>query len=109
MRRGDLVLVVLPGNLGKPRPAVVVQSDSLRESASVIVCPLTSAMDTNVDLRPAVELGPETGLRLPSRIMVDKVTVVARQRCHGPIGRLSAGQVASLDGSLAFALGLADG
>jgi len=31
MRRGDVVVVALPGDLGKPRPAVVVQVDVLNE------------------------------------------------------------------------------
>ena len=34
LRRGDLVLVALPGDCGKPRPAVVVQGDTLTAADS---------------------------------------------------------------------------
>lgn len=103
-----MVLVALPGFLGKPRPAVVVQSDSLRESGTILVYPITSAVETAADLRPDLQPSPETGLRQPSRIMVDKVTVIQRETCRGPIGSLSGRETAALNGSLAFVLGLAD-
>ena len=46
MRRGDVVLVVLPGDYGKPRPAITVQSDLLNteDPASYLVCPLTTTL-----------------------------------------------------------------
>jgi hypothetical protein len=31
MRRGDIVTVAAPGAYGKPRPAVVIQGDSLNQ------------------------------------------------------------------------------
>lgn len=43
MTRGDLFTVVLPGDYGKPRPAVLVQNDALAGFDSVILCPLSSA------------------------------------------------------------------
>ncbi|NMH17585.1 type II toxin-antitoxin system PemK/MazF family toxin, partial [Tepidiphilus sp. B18-69] len=42
MQRGDLVTVSLPGDYGKPRPALIVQSDLLSELESVVLCPVTS-------------------------------------------------------------------
>ncbi len=43
MRRGDVVLVAVPGDYGKPRPAVVIQTDLANEThASFVVCPMTS-------------------------------------------------------------------
>ncbi len=44
MKRGDLVTVALHGDQGKPRPALVVQSDSFAELASVTVLPITSTL-----------------------------------------------------------------
>ena len=44
MKRGDLVTVSAPGDYGKPRPAVVVQSDWLTATESVLVALLTSAL-----------------------------------------------------------------
>ncbi len=37
MKRGDLVTIALPGDYGKPRPALVVQSDLFSEHPSVTV------------------------------------------------------------------------
>ena len=43
MSRGELVIVATPGDYGKPRPAVIVQSNAIPEShASVVICPMTS-------------------------------------------------------------------
>ena len=42
MRRGEIVTVAVQGDYGKPRPAVVIQSDWLAETESVLVCLLIS-------------------------------------------------------------------
>ena len=42
MKRGDLITVAVSGNYGKPRPALVIQSDYLTETDSVLVCLLTT-------------------------------------------------------------------
>lgn len=36
MKRGDVVTVVLPGAFGKPRPALVIQSDLFADHPSVL-------------------------------------------------------------------------
>ena len=60
--RGDVVLVVAPGDYGKPRPAVVVQSDLFNPThASVVVCPVTSDLiDAPLFGSPSAP-GPATG------------------------------------------------
>ena len=30
MKRGDLVTIAMPGDFGKPRPALIIQSDGVR-------------------------------------------------------------------------------
>src|SRR5436305_823443 len=46
MRRGDVVTVAATGDYGKPRPAVIVQTDALPAGhASVVVCQMTSEGD----------------------------------------------------------------
>jgi hypothetical protein len=42
MKRGDLVTVILPGAYGKPRPAVIVQSDRYEAMESITFLPMTS-------------------------------------------------------------------
>ena len=109
MRRGDVVTVAAAGDYGKPRPAVVVQSDAFPDShASVIVCQLTSELVEAPNFRVTIEPAPTNGLRARSQIMADKPVTVRRQRIGRSIGRLTADDLARLNTALAFVLGLAD-
>jgi len=109
MRRGDLVTVAATGDYGKPRPAVVVQSDAFPEShASVVVCQLTSELVDAPDFRVTIEPKPENGLRLTSQVMADKPVTIRRERVGQKIGRLSNQDMARLGIALAFVMGLAD-
>lgn len=106
--RGDLVLVVIPGAYGKPRPALVVQSDLLAELPSVIVCPLTTTLRDDVpNLRIDVAPNLGTGLREPSQIAVDKLTTVPASKLGGVIGRAEPDLLAAVDRALLLVLGLA--
>ena len=108
MRRGDLVIVAAPGDYGKPRPAVIVQSDAIPEShASVVICQMTSEL-AEADFRITIEPGPETGLRARSQVMADKPVTIRRERIGQRIGRLGASDMARLNVALAFVMGLAD-
>ena len=53
MRRGQFVTVATSGDYGKPRPALVVQSDLFAELPSVVICPLTTTLRDDADLIPA--------------------------------------------------------
>jgi mRNA interferase MazF len=106
LKRGDIVTVVLPGAYGKPRPAVVVQSDRLALD-SVIVCPLTSFPVNAGSVRVDVDPGAENGVKIRSQVMVDKVTVLPRSKCSAPIGRLDNDRMQRVDARLALVLGLA--
>jgi hypothetical protein len=44
MRRGHFVVVATSGDYGKPRPALVVQSELFAELPSVVICPLTTTL-----------------------------------------------------------------
>ncbi len=108
MRRGDLVTVAAAGDYGRPRPAVIVQTDAFPGShASVIVCPLTSDMTEASHFRIAVEPNIENGLRARSQVMADKPLTVRRARIGKRIGALGADDMARLNVALAFVMGLA--
>jgi mRNA interferase MazF len=108
MSRGDVVIVSAPDDYGKPRPAVIVQSDAFPEShISVVVCPMTSEL-AEAEFRIAIEPGPETGLRVCSQVMVDKPVTIRRERIGQRIGQLGAADMARLNVALAFVMGLAD-
>jgi PemK-like, MazF-like toxin of type II toxin-antitoxin system len=56
VKRGDLVVVALPGDYGKPRPALVVQSDLFNDAhASITVAPVSSTIVNTPLFRVTVE------------------------------------------------------
>jgi mRNA interferase MazF len=108
MSRGDVVIVAASGDYGKPRPAVIVQSNALPDShASIVICQMTSEL-VEADFRITIEAGPETGLRVRSQVMADKPATIRRERIGRRIGRLRTEDMARLNAALAFVVGLAD-
>lgn len=105
--RGDLDRVRRPRLCGKPRPALILQDDLLAKLASVTVVPLTTHPVKAADIRPPIEPTAENGLRATSRVMIDKISTVRRTKCEGRIGRLSAADLARVNGSAIVFLGLA--
>jgi mRNA interferase MazF len=109
MRRGDIVTVAASGDYGKPRPAVVVQTDAFPEThASVVICQITSELVDAPDFRVTIDPTEANGLRLRSQIMADKPVTIRRERVGRTIGRLERDAVRRLNVALAFVLGLAD-
>ena len=107
MRRGDLVTVALSGDFGKPRPALVVQSNHFDATATVTVLLISSALVDAPLVRLAVEPSAENGLRRPSQVMIDKAMTVRRDRVGAPFGRLEADTMVAVNRSLALFLGFA--
>ena len=108
MRRGDLVTVAAPGDYGKPRPAVVIQSDWLRATDSVLVVLLTTAFLDAPFYRLQLDPTAENGLRAPSQIMVDKIIAMPRDKCGRVMGRLDQAALIALNGMLSVVIGIAD-
>jgi mRNA interferase MazF len=109
MRRGDVVTVAVPGDYGKPRPAVIVQTDALPDGhPSVVICQMTSRLVDVTDFRVTIDPTAENGLRTPSQLMADKPVTVRRERIGQRIGQLRGDDIARLNAALAFVMGLAD-
>ena len=106
MKRGDLVPVVLAGAYGKPRPALVIQSDLFAKHPSVTVLPVTTEVRPIETFRIAVEPTTENGLRAPSQIMVDKATTVPRGKVGPRMGRVSPATMQAVNEALRAFLGL---
>jgi mRNA interferase MazF len=106
LRRGDIVVTVVQGDHGKPRPAIVVQTDVLNPLHPTILLCLISSTVTGDDFRMPLAISPTTGLRLPSEAMVDKLHAVRREKIAQRIGMLSAEQLSELDRKLIAVLGL---
>lgn len=107
MKRGDVILIVAPGDLGKPRPAILVQADELGDALTILVCPLTSEITERLPIRPLVEPRADNGLRIRSQIMTDKVIPLRRDRVRRVLGSLDAETQEALDHALLLVLGLA--
>ncbi|MEO6079050.1 MAG: type II toxin-antitoxin system PemK/MazF family toxin [Steroidobacteraceae bacterium] len=107
MKRGDVVTIALPGAYGKPRPALVIQSDYFETLASVTVLPVTSALRAAPLLRVPVEPEAGNGLRKRSQIMVDKAQTVPRDKVGAIVGKLHADTLLAVDRALAVFLGIA--
>ena len=107
MKRGDVAIVVFLGELGKPRPAVIVQADELGDATTtVLACPLSSDVRDTTRLRPILEPSAHSGLRVPSQIMADKITPLRRDRIRQQIGSLSDLECEQVDQALLIVLGL---
>jgi len=104
-QRGDLVTVSLPGDYGKPRPALVIQSDLLTALESVMLCPITSELK-NAAFRVTLEPNPANGLRALSQVMMDKISTLPRAKVSVPFGRLDDERMKAVDRALMLVTGL---
>jgi mRNA interferase MazF len=89
MTRGDVVIVAdRRGEFtGKPRPALVVQSDAFRDAPTVPILPITSdgQMDAPL-LHIPVPADKATGLSVPSWATTELIVAVRRRRIGQVIG-----------------------
>jgi mRNA interferase MazF len=104
--RGDLVTIALPGDYGKPRPALVMQADAFQALASVTVLPLTSDLRDWPLFRITIRPTQVKGLRQASQVAVDKTATVPRTKIGQRIGHADAGTMRAVDAALASFLGL---
>jgi mRNA interferase MazF len=107
IRRGDIVVVALQGDSGKPRPAVIIQADWFDALSTVVVLPLTSTLSDAPAVRIDVAPDSRNGLLVPSQIAVDRPQTVRRTKLGPAIGRLRDDIMLSVHRALAVFLGLA--
>ncbi len=107
MRRGDLVTVALQGDLGKPRPALVIQSDLFDAHPSMAILPVTSELRDAPLFRILVNPSEQNGLAKPSQVMVDKPQSVVRKKVGEVFGRLDDETMLAVNRALAVFLGFA--
>jgi mRNA interferase MazF len=107
VKRGDIVIVSAQGDYGKPRPAVIVQSDLfIPTHSSVIVCLITSDLVDAPLFRLDIPARNDTGLQLPSQIMVDKLVTIRREKITRRIGALDDAALLQLNRYLMLFLGV---
>ena len=108
MKRGD-VWTAAGGKdyAGKPRPIVIVQDDHFAATASVTVCAFTTDSTDAPLFRLEIEPSESNRLREVSRLMVDKITTVARNKLGERIGRLDEADIQRLNRAILVSMGLA--
>ena len=108
MRRGE-IWTVAGGNdyAGKPRPAVIVQDDSFDATRSITICAFTTDPTEAPLFRILVEPNEQNGLRALSRLMVDKLTTVPKEKLGERVGQLADEDILRLNQAILVFLGLA--
>ena len=102
MKRGSIVVVAARGPYtGKPRPALIVQSDLFNPThASVTLCPITSdCVDASL-FRLTLPPGSRTGLKRVSQVMIDKIISVPRAAVSAEIGQCDTPELEAVDDGL---------
>lgn len=107
VRRGDVVTVAAKGHYsGKPRPALVLQSDLFSALGSVTICLLTTETLDAPLFRLIIEPSPANGLQQVSQIMIDKIVTVPQETIGSRIGALDRELMVRVDRSLAVFIGI---
>lgn len=96
-----------PGYGSKPRPALVLQSDMLTETGSLITCGLTALPDSERYFRPGIAPTPENGRDRFSHVMTEKLTAIPRSKLGERIGALTEGDMERVEQALQLVLGFA--
>jgi mRNA interferase MazF len=92
---------------GKPRPVVIVQDDNFDATASITICAFTTDETDAPLFRLPVEPSERNGLRVHSRLMVDKIITVPKSKVGARLGRLDDPDILRLNQALLVFLGLA--
>jgi mRNA interferase MazF len=108
MKRGEIWTVAGGRNYaGKPRPVVVLQDDRFDATSSITICAFTTDPTDAPLFRLLVEPNTKNGLRAPCRLMIDKITTVAKSKVGSRIGRLDEEDILRLNRAVLVFLGLA--
>ena len=107
MRRGDLITVAVQGDYGKPRPALIIQSDNFDIHPSITILPITSKVVEAPLIRFTVLANDKNGLSRDSQVMIDKATTISREKAGGRIGSIDSSAMLEIERCLAVFLGIA--
>jgi mRNA interferase MazF len=109
MRRGE-IWTIAGGAVytGKPRPAVIIQSGRFDANDSIVVCPLTTDPTSAPIFRLPIPSNTRTGLRVPCKLMVDKLTAVPRKRLGALVGTLNSDELKALNRAIFVFSGLSE-
>jgi mRNA interferase MazF len=88
---------------------VIVQDDRFDATQSVTICAFTGDPTDAPHFRVHIEPTARNGLKKASRLMVDKITTIRKEKLGQRVGRLDRADVARLNRAIMVFLGLAAG
>lgn len=108
MRRGDIWTMAGGGDYaGKARPVVIMQDDRFDATHSITICAFTTDETDAPLFRLVVAPNVRNGLHVACRMMVDKITTVAKSKVGVRVGRLDDEEILRLNQAALVFLGLA--
>jgi len=107
MNRGNFVTIAMQGDLGKSRPALVIQSDQFNEHATVTVLLVSSTLVDAPLFRVTVQPDKTNNMQKPSQVMVDKAMTVKRDKLGEAFGSAGDEVMLEVGRCLAVFLGIA--
>lgn len=108
MKRGEIWTVAgAKDYAGKPRPVVILQDDRFDATASITICAFTTDPTDAPLFRLPVVPSEGNGLRVPCRLMVDKITTVPKTKIGRHIGRLTDEDIIRVNRAVLLFLGMA--
>ena len=104
LQRGDVVRVnldpVIGSEVGKARPAVVVQNDlANRSSSTVTIVPISTSTERIFPFQVRIPVG-EGGLTRVSKALCEQIRTVSRERLGERLGRLSPDRMVEIRAAL---------
>ena len=107
-KRGNIVTIGVQGDFGKPRPALLIQSEMFNEAHATLTVLLISSDLIDAPLfRLTIEPDQINGLTQQSQIQVDKALTVRREKVGQIIGRVDDAMMVRVNRALALWIGLA--
>jgi len=107
MKRGDIISVALQGDFGKPRPALVIQSNQFDKTMTVTVLLISSSLVDAPLIRLNIEPSDQNCLNKTSQIMIDKIMTVKRDKIGDVLGSIEDKTLLEATRLLAVFLGFA--
>ncbi len=106
MKRGDIVTAAAPGDFGKPRPALVIQSFAELSPERITLLLITGDLLRLPYLRIPVEPTPQNGLQITSEVAVDNIQTLAVRKIGRVIGEMDGAAMELVEEALRRHLGL---
>ena len=109
--RGDMYYADLGRGIGSEqegyRPVVIIQNNTGNKySPTVIVAAISSKVDAKAKLPTHYLLKAESGLELPSLVLLEQLRTIDKKRLETYIGRLDEKHIRRIDHALAVSVGL---